>query len=119
MLDKVTETEEVLYKKSRWTSYRVALLGFLVGQGWDAKRIANHPLINSTSNNVHRQAQRFGLAFREANSCNSLKLKSEHRAIFEKAASDRNMTYELFIQYLLVILAKEPSLIDNILDDGE
>ncbi len=48
--------------KTSWTAERVARLGFLVGQGFGAKRIAEDPLIASTPNNVHRQAQRFGLA---------------------------------------------------------
>ncbi len=52
-------------EKTSWTSERVARLGFLVGQGFGARRIAEDPLIASTPNNVHRQAQRFGLAFRD------------------------------------------------------
>jgi len=119
MLDKTNE--EVLNKntKSRWDQTRCALFGFLVGQGWDAKRIADHPLIRSTNNNVHRQAQRFGLSFREVSNNNLLKLNKEHREVFEQAGLKRGLTYELFIQYILMTLAKEPTLIDNILDDGE
>ena len=51
--------------------------GFLLGLGWDAKRIANDPIIASTPNNVHRQAQRFGLAFRAAAAALSLRLPPE------------------------------------------
>jgi hypothetical protein len=53
-----------LIPKTRWTAERIARLGFLIGLGWEAKRVADDPLIVSTPNNVHRQAQRFGLAFR-------------------------------------------------------
>src|SRR5919197_2630100 len=58
--------------KSRWTGERIARLGFLLGLGWDAKRIAEDPIIASTPNNVHRQAQRVGLAFRAAVAAMSL-----------------------------------------------
>ena len=51
----MTVTTEI--RKSRWTGERIARLGFLLGLGWDAKRIAEDPIISSTPNNVHRQAQ--------------------------------------------------------------
>jgi hypothetical protein len=60
----VTVTTET--RKSRWTGERIARLGFLLGLGWDAKRVAEDLIIASTPNNVHRQAQRFGLGFRAA-----------------------------------------------------
>ena len=53
-------------QKTHWTGERIARLGFLLGLGWDAKRIAEDPIIASTPNNVHRQVQRFGLGFRAA-----------------------------------------------------
>ena len=55
----MTITTEI--RKSRWTGERIARLGFLLGLGWDAKRIAEDPIISSTPNNVHRQAQRLSL----------------------------------------------------------
>lgn len=117
MLDKTDK--DLLYTAHRWTSARIALLGCLVGQGWDAARIAKHPLIDTTVNNIHRQVQRFGLSFTEARNNSALNLKISHREIIEKAALKRGLTYEMFIQYILVTLAKEPTLLDNILDDGE
>ena len=69
----MTITTEI--RKSRWTGERIARLGFLLGLGWDAKRIAEDPIISSTPNNVHRQAQRFGLAFRAAAAAMSLRLR--------------------------------------------
>lgn len=118
MLDRINEDNDI-NTKARWTQQRCALFGFLLGQGYDAKRIADHPLINSTVNNVHRQAQRFGLSFREARVNNPLNLKKEHREVFSQAGLKRGLSYEMFIQYILLTLAKEPTLIDNILDDGE
>jgi hypothetical protein len=103
--------------KTRWTNERVARLGFLIGQGWDAKRVAVDPLIASTANNVHRQAQRFGLAFRDAPG-NGLRLPCEAGALYDQAAAKRGLTREALIRLLLLTAAEDQSLIDNILDDG-
>lgn len=100
-----------------WTSDRIARLGFLVGQGFAAKRIADDPLIASTPNNVHRQAQRFGLAFREATT--PLRLTPEAAAHYDVAAEKRGLTREALIRLLVMTAAGEPNLLDNILDDGE
>jgi hypothetical protein len=102
--------------KTAWTAERVARLGFLVGQGFAAKRIAEDPLIASTPNNVHRQAQRFGLAFRDSKGA-ALRLPPEAAARFDEAADKRGMTREAIIRMLLVTAGGEPNLLDNILDD--
>jgi hypothetical protein len=98
-----------------WTAARIARLGFLIGQGYAAKRIADDPLIGSTANNVHRQAQRFGLAFREAL---ALRLPPEAAAQYDCAAQKRGLTREGLIKLLVMTAAAEPNLLDNILDDG-
>jgi hypothetical protein len=41
-------------RKARWTGERIAQLRFLLGLDWDARRIAEDPLIDLTPNNVHR-----------------------------------------------------------------
>ena len=105
-------------RKSRWTGERIARLGFLLGMGWDAKRIADDPLISSTPNNVHRQAQRFGLAFRAAAAALALRLPPDATARFDAAAAKRSLTREAMIRVLLLVVATDPALIDNILDDG-
>ncbi len=104
-------------RKTTWTTERVARLGFLVGQGFAAKRIADDPLIASTPNNVHRQAQRFGLAFRDSKGA-ALRLPPEAAARFDAAAEKRGVTREALIRLLLVTAGAEPNLLDNILDDG-
>ena len=104
--------------KSRWTGERIARLGFLLGLGWDAKRVAADPIIASTTNNVHRQAQRFGLAFRAAAAAISLHLPPSAASHFEAAAAKRSLTREAIIRILLIEIAADPSLLDNILDDG-
>jgi len=107
----------VVVQKARWTGERIARLGFLLGLGWDAKRIAEDPLITSTPNNVHRQAQRFGLAFRAAAAA-TLRLPPETASLYDAAAAKRNLTRESVIRLLLMVVAADPHLLDNILDDG-
>ncbi len=104
--------------KSRWTGERIARLGFLLGMGWEARRIAEDPIIASTPNNVHRQAQRFGLAFRAAAAAMSLRLPPDAASHFDAAASKRGITREAMIRFLLLEVAADPNLLDNILDDG-
>ena len=101
--------------RTRWSFVRVARLGFLVGQGWDAKRVAVDPMIASTATNVHRQAQRFGLAFREAA---GLRLPHDVMSRFDEAAAKRGMNRDGLIRMVLVTAGSEAGLIDNILDDG-
>lgn len=100
--------------RTHWSSSRVARLGFLVGQGWDAKRVARDPAIASTANNVHRQAQRFGLAFRDVV---GLRLPSDVALRLDAAAGKRGLTREGLIRSLLVAAGSDGTLIDNILDD--
>ncbi len=104
--------------KSRWTGERIARLGFLLGLGWDAKRVAADPIIASTPNNVHRQAQRFGLAFRAAAAALSLHLPPDATRNIETAAAKRSLTREAMICILLLEVAGDPNLLENILDDG-
>ncbi len=103
--------------RTSWTGDRIARLGFLVGLGWEARRIAGDPLIGSTANNVHRQAQRFGLAFREV-PATPTKLPPHVGTCFDKAAARRNLTRESLVRLLLIVIAEDAGLLDNILDDG-
>lgn len=99
---------------TRWTRQRIARLGFLVGLGWDARTIAADPLVTSTAPGVHRQALRFGLAFREAA---NLRLPAATLGRFEAAAAARGLSRDALIRALLITAGSDPSLIDNILDD--
>ena len=102
--------------KARWTGERIARLGFLLGLGWDAKRVAEDPIIASTQNNVHRQAQRFGLLFRTV--ATAWQLPPNASSYFEVAAAKRSLTRDALIRLLLLEVAADPNLLDNILDDG-
>ena len=90
----------------------------MLGLGWDAKRIANDPIIASTPNNLHRQAQRFGLAFRAAAAV-GFHLPSDAALLYDSSASKRGLSREAIIRLLLLTVAEDPTLLDNILDDGE
>ncbi len=111
-------TVETEIRKAHWTGERIARLGFLLGLGWDAKRVAEDPIIASTPNNVHRQAQRFGLGFRAAAVAMALQLPPDATNHFEAAAFKRGLTRDAMIRNLLVEVAADPNLLDNILDDG-
>ena len=104
--------------RTHWTGERIARLGFLLGLGWDVKRVAEDPIIASTQNNVHRQAQRFGLGFRAAAAAIALQLPPDATSHFEAAAFKRGLTCDAMIYNLLLEVAADPSLLDNILDDG-
>ena len=71
-----------------------------------------------TQNNVHRQAQRFGLGFRAAAAAIALQLPPDATSHFEAAAFKRGLTCDAMIHNLLLEVAADPSLLDNILDDG-
>ena len=74
-------------------------------------------MIASTPNNVHRQAQRFGLAFRDAPTA-TFRLPGDAGALYDEAATKRGLTREGLIRMLLITAASDSGLIDNILDDG-
>ena len=98
--------------KTRWTGERIARLGFLVGLGWDAKRIAADPIIHSTDNNVHRQVQRFGLGFRSAD---KLSLKQDVVKAIEPIAGELGLSPESLVNKLMRHIIKD-NLIEAILD---
>ena len=100
---------------SRWSFDRVARLGFLVGQGFDADQVAADPIIASTVRNVHRQVQRFGLAFREAS---TWRLPHDIADRCDAAARKRSLSRDGLVRELLLAAGSDDGLIDNILDDG-
>ncbi len=111
-------SEPIKILRTRWNGERIARMGFLVGLGWDAKRIASDALIASTPNNVHRQVNRFGLAFSNVQT-SGLRVPGKISAVLDAEATKRGMTQETWIRLLLITLASDKYLIDNILDDGE
>jgi hypothetical protein len=99
-----------LHAMQHWAPERIARLGFLMGLGWHGDRIANDPVIATTSNNVFRQAHRWGLSFRAVQA-------SRTADAFHAAAAKRGITDEELVSKLLQEIGADPVLIDNILDD--
>lgn len=99
-----------------WTRERVARLGFLVGQGCDADAVARDPAIATTPGNARRQANRFGLALREAA---DRRLPPDVCTRLDAAADRRGLTREKLVRTLVLAAGSDPSLIDNILDDDD
>jgi hypothetical protein len=110
------ETAAELSRNHRWTGERIARLGFLVGKGHDVDQIAADPIVGPMQpNNVYRTVQRFGLGFRLADTD---KLPPDVSEKLDAASGKRQITREALIKNLLIVAAREPTLIDNILDDG-
>ena len=85
-------TVQTEIRKARWTGERIARLGFLLGLGWDARRIAAAAI--------------------------ALRLPPEAASLYDAAAAKRSLTRESMIRLLLLVVATDPALLDNILDDG-
>lgn len=101
---------------TKWTNHRLARLGFLIGLGWDAAQISHDPIVHASEGSVYRKAGLLGLSFREAR-YQSKRLPRSSMAPFEAAAEKRAMLPDVLIRQLLLVIAREPALIDNILDD--
>ncbi|WP_246725462.1 hypothetical protein [Beijerinckia sp. L45] len=89
-----------------WTKERVARLGFLAGQGWTAKAIAEDPLIVSTEGAVYRAAHRFGISLAEVPPGQvPIRLPAGVAAYFQRAAAREQCTRDALIRRLLIGLA--------------
>ncbi len=97
-----------------WTRDRVARLGFLVGLGLDSEEVARDPAVATSPGNVRRQANRFGLALRDAA---GRRLPPEIGQRLDEAAARRGLSRERLIRSLVIAAGSDAALIDNILDD--
>lgn len=104
------------HKRTRWGKERIARLGFLVGRGFTAQSASRDPIIAATPSIVQRQAQRFGLAFREGGQ--PIVPPPATDDPYEAAAAKRGMTRDAVIRLFVLAGMKEPVLIDNVIDDG-
>ena len=99
--------------RQAWTYERAARLGFLIGLGWTAKRIAADPLIRSTPNNVYRQANRLGLAMSDAPQGHvAIRLPLATSGAYDRAAARAGITREALVRRV-VIIAAEHHLLDE------
>ncbi|MDR3488766.1 MAG: hypothetical protein P4M05_28165 [Bradyrhizobium sp.] len=89
-----------------WTKERAARLGFLAGQGWTAKAIADDPLIHSTADAVYRAAHRFGISLADVPPGQiSLRLPASVIAHFQSAAAREHVTRDHLIRRVLIGIA--------------
>lgn len=101
---------------THWNSKRIARLGLLVGLGWDARRISEDPIIDSTPNTVHQRIHKLELSMREGQ---SFEMTMEAQRRFDTAASKRGLTRDALVKRLVHELANDPCLLNNVLDDQE
>ena len=97
-----------------WSEQRVARLGYLVGIGWDASRIAADPVVRSTAAEVHRLANRLGLRFRRTVDGAPLNLDGQRMAYFDREARPRRLPTEALLRKLGEAIADE-RMVDQLL----
>ena len=100
---------------TKWSERRVARLGFLVGLGWDAARIARDPTVRCETGEVHRQVAALGLTMRETVSGTPYNLDGKRMAFFEASARRRRLPTEALLRKILEGVDEERA-IDLILD---
>ena len=104
--------------RSRWTSTRLVKLGFLIGRGHDAKTIAAHRDIESTSHAVTEEARRHGYVFREDREAGiHVELRAKVLRGLEREARRRHLQPHELASALLILLAEDETLLANVLDD--
>ena len=96
--------------RQAWTGERIALLGFLAGRGWAAKRIAEHPMIRSTEGNVYKQAHRFNIALCGSSQGELVlrRIPASARAALEHLAERAQLTREALAVRLLLSALTDP-----------
>ena len=96
--------DETRRDRQTWTGERICLLGILIGQGWTAKRIAEHPLIRSTERNIWRQAHRFNASLSSAPQDQIVirRLPARTRANLERAAAREQLTIDAVARRILI-----------------
>jgi hypothetical protein len=108
-------------RERRWSNERIARLGFLVGLGWNSKRIACDSIISANPRTVLKHAHMYRLSFRAVRSMSfqAPQIPRKVVRVFDVAADKRSITREMLVKMLFLELAREPNLLDNILDDQQ
>ena len=97
-----------------WSAPRLARLGYLVGIGWDAARIAADPIVRSSAGEVHRMTNDLGLRFRRPVEGSPLNLDGKRMAYFDASARPRRLPTEALLRKLGEAIADE-RLVDQLL----
>jgi hypothetical protein len=88
--------------------------------GWTFAEIASDPFVKSTSHAVRMHLTRFGISIKEvARGSIRFNLCRESTAGIEDAAARRGVTPSELMRLVGDILGKDPSLLENVLDDGK
>lgn len=104
--------------RTRWPKHRVFRLGFLVGRGLKPAEIAVDPLVLSTPAMVKTMTNNMGGAFSDVPGGNLMIDVSRPRlAALDVQAKRRQQTTEALIGMVAGILADDPTLLANVLDD--
>ena len=105
--------------RDRWTRKRFVRMGFLAGRGLGPSEIANDVLIGSTGFAVTRAAGMFGLAFPDQPESGVMAvLPAPALRQLEAQARRRGEGAPDLAGKALAILAGDPVLLANVLDDG-
>lgn len=100
----------------KWTIERAALAALLTGLGFTPAEIAANPRVGSTATAVTKRLSRLGILAAKAG--HDIILPAVTRAAFEAAGRARQMTPEGIARDALAALARDVTLLDNVLDDG-
>lgn len=108
--------------RSRWTKARLARAAFLVGQGRTLSQIADDREIGSTMFSVQAQLHAVGLCARRDDDRERLiavplRVFTAFTAVAR--ARRRHERPEEVMAKVLAILAEEPAMVGNVLDDDE
>ena len=98
-----------------WTPELIARLGYLCGLGWDGEAIAIS--IGTSPSNIYRQLSIYGISIRAKGATAAIELPSAASKFYTIAGKSRGLTRDAMIQKLLLEVADDPFLLDNILDD--
>jgi hypothetical protein len=103
-------------RHDKWSIERAAHAALLTGLGFTPAEIAANPRIDSTALAVNKQLSRLGILSAKAG--HEIRLTPAARSAFEAAGRARQMTAEGIAREALVALARDKTLLDNVLDDG-
>lgn len=104
----------------RWPVTRLARAAFLYGGGIPVEEIAEDLFIQSNPASVRRALKRAGVyvGAEVPPGRHSYDLDRRRAAILESAAAKRGVGLGMFVRKVLEILADDPALLENVLDDG-
>ena len=100
-------------ERQAWTAMRDAQLCVLIGRGWTAKAIAEHPLVRSTEAAVFKRAQRLGQSLAAVSSGQIVirRLPANTLAAINRGAEQAQLTREAYASRLLIAAAADQLLL--------